>query len=74
MGVPVVTLAGGCHAHNVGVSVLSAVGLAQVGEHRGAHARPTLCLPLRPSTSACATMWCDVMRTHTRWCALIPLP
>ncbi|KAK9823008.1 hypothetical protein WJX81_006345 [Elliptochloris bilobata] len=27
MGVPVVTLAGACHAHNVGVSLLEAVGL-----------------------------------------------
>jgi hypothetical protein len=29
MGVPVITLAGGCHAHNVSCSLLSAVGLAQ---------------------------------------------
>ena len=28
-GVPCVTLAGGCHAHNVGVSLLSAVGLTE---------------------------------------------
>lgn len=28
MGVPCVTLAGNCHAHNVGVSLLHAVGLA----------------------------------------------
>ena len=27
MGVPCVTLAGGCHAHNVGVTLLSAIGL-----------------------------------------------
>ncbi len=27
MGVPVITLAGACHAHNVGVSLLAAVGL-----------------------------------------------
>ena len=27
MGVPCLTLAGGCHAHNVGVSLLHAVGL-----------------------------------------------
>jgi hypothetical protein len=27
MGVPCVTLAGGCHAHNVGASLLTAVGL-----------------------------------------------
>ena len=26
---PVVTLAGGCHAHNVGVSLLNAVGLGE---------------------------------------------
>lgn len=31
MGVPVLTLAGACHAHNVGVSLLSAVGLAGQG-------------------------------------------
>jgi hypothetical protein len=29
MGVPVITLAGGCHAHNVSCSLLSAVGLAE---------------------------------------------
>lgn len=28
-GVPCVTLAGGCHAHNVGVSLISTVGLAE---------------------------------------------
>lgn len=27
MGVPVITLAGACHAHNVGVSLLSALGM-----------------------------------------------
>ena len=27
MGVPCLTLSGGCHAHNVGVSLLHAVGL-----------------------------------------------
>ena len=29
MGVPCITLAGGCHAHNVGVSLLTTVGLKQ---------------------------------------------
>lgn len=29
MGVPVLTLKGGCHAHNVGVSLLRAIGLTQ---------------------------------------------
>ncbi|GFH15822.1 O-linked N-acetylglucosamine transferase, partial [Haematococcus lacustris] len=29
MGVPCLTLAGHCHAHNVGLSLLTAVGLAQ---------------------------------------------
>ena len=29
MGVPCVTLAGACHAHNVGVSLMTAVGVAQ---------------------------------------------
>jgi predicted O-linked N-acetylglucosamine transferase (SPINDLY family) len=28
-GVPCVTLAGGCHAHNVGVSLMTAVGLSE---------------------------------------------
>lgn len=27
MGVPVITLSGSCHAHNVGVSLLSALGM-----------------------------------------------
>lgn len=27
MGVPCITLAGACHAHNVGVSLINAVGL-----------------------------------------------
>ncbi|BDA40757.1 probable UDP-N-acetylglucosamine-peptide N-acetylglucosam [Coccomyxa sp. Obi] len=29
MGVPVITLAGGCHAHNVGVSLLDAIGMRE---------------------------------------------
>ena len=28
-GVPCITLAGGCHAHNVGVSLLTTVGLGK---------------------------------------------
>jgi len=30
MGVPCITLAGDCHAYNVGVSLLAAVGLEEV--------------------------------------------
>ena len=35
MGVPVLTLAGKCHAHNVGVSLLTAVGLHKEEEEGG---------------------------------------
>lgn len=29
MGVPCITMRGGCHAHNVGVSLMSAIGLTE---------------------------------------------
>lgn len=54
MGVPCVTLAGRCHAHNVGVSLLSAVGIDAewVGHDRGQYVRIATAWAAKPKELA----------------------
>eukprot|EP00951_Prasinocladus_malaysianus_P026794 scaffold238737_cov33-Prasinocladus_malaysianus.AAC.1 len=65
MGVPCVTLAGGCHAHNVGVSLLKTVGLGSEwiansqDEYVDLAVRAASDLPVRFGDES-HWHWCDV--------------
>ncbi|GLI61429.1 hypothetical protein VaNZ11_003789 [Volvox africanus] len=52
MGVPCLTMAGHCHAHNVGVSLLTALGLHRPTKHQNQLPQQQAAAPASPSSAA----------------------